>query len=81
MSKATTSAERAVAGTLEDLPARVEAARLEAPALVVVGQVVAVRERIESLRAEAPAPAPARERLSAARLLAGLRRRLARAAA
>jgi uroporphyrin-III C-methyltransferase len=82
VSKATTAAERAVSGKLEDLPALVEAARLEAPALVIVGQVVAVRERVEALRAASPVAAPPlRERGSAAKLFARLRRRLVKVAA
>jgi uroporphyrin-III C-methyltransferase len=81
VSKATTAGERAVSGTLDELPGLVEAARLEAPALVVVGQVVAVRERVEGLRAASPVAVPPRERGSAAKLFARLRRRLVKAAA
>jgi uroporphyrin-III C-methyltransferase len=81
VSKATTANERAVSGTLEALPGLVEAAKLEAPALVVVGRVVEVRSRIEALRAGTEAVAPPRERTSPARLFARLRKKLAKVAA
>jgi len=81
VSRATTAAERAVSGTLDELPALVEAAHLEAPALVIVGKVVAVSERVEALRAVNPVTPAGRERGSLATFLARLRRRLVRAAA
>ncbi len=43
VSRATLPDERVVAGTLADLPALVQAAAVEAPALLVVGEVVARR--------------------------------------
>jgi uroporphyrin-III C-methyltransferase len=42
ISAGTTDAERTVVGTLEDITGRVEAAALQAPAVVVVGEVVAL---------------------------------------
>jgi uroporphyrinogen III methyltransferase/synthase len=43
---ATTPAQRVVIGTLEDLSERTRDTDLDAPALVIVGDVVALRERI-----------------------------------
>jgi siroheme synthase len=47
VSRATLSDQRVVVGTLADIAARVRAAALEAPALLLVGKVVA--RRVESL--------------------------------
>ena len=57
----TTSAQRVVTGTLADLPARVAAEALKAPTLIIVGEVVRLRERLAWFDpAEAPqAPAAA----------------------
>jgi uroporphyrin-III C-methyltransferase/precorrin-2 dehydrogenase/sirohydrochlorin ferrochelatase len=44
--RGTTAAQRVVCGVLADLPERVHEARLEAPTLIVVGEVVALRERL-----------------------------------
>lgn len=44
--RGTTAAQRVVCGVLADLPERVSQARLEAPTLIVVGEVVALRERL-----------------------------------
>ncbi|MBK6517958.1 MAG: uroporphyrinogen-III C-methyltransferase [Polyangiaceae bacterium] len=46
VSAGTRPAQRVVVGTLEDIAARVVAARLPTPALVVVGDVVSLRERL-----------------------------------
>lgn len=46
VSHATLPSQRVVAGTLEDLADRVEAAALPSPALVIVGDVVGVRARL-----------------------------------
>ncbi len=43
----TTSRQRTVVGTLADIADRVEAAKVEPPAMVLVGEVVRLRERIE----------------------------------
>jgi siroheme synthase len=52
---ATQPEERVVVGTLADLAARVAAARHDGPAVVIVGEVVAVRERLLALAREAAA--------------------------
>lgn len=44
--QATTSEQRVVTGTLADLPARVAAEALKAPTLIIVGEVVRLRERL-----------------------------------
>jgi uroporphyrinogen III methyltransferase/synthase len=46
ITRATTPAQRVVIGTLEDLSERTRDADLDAPALVIVGDVVVLRERI-----------------------------------
>lgn len=51
ISSATRPDERIVTGTLATLAAKVEDAMGEAPALVIVGEVVAIRERLEVLYA------------------------------
>ncbi len=52
ISKATTPEETHVVGTLGTLPGLVAAAKLKAPALVVLGHVVDVHARIQELRAD-----------------------------
>ncbi|HUO85000.1 MAG TPA: uroporphyrinogen-III C-methyltransferase [Thermoanaerobaculia bacterium] len=47
ISHATTSRQRTIIGTLLDIAERVEQAALETPALVVVGEVVSLRETID----------------------------------
>jgi len=42
----TTLDQRVVSGTLADLPTRVEAAQLQAPCLIIVGEVVRLREQL-----------------------------------
>ena len=42
----TTSRQQVVAGTLADLPAKVEAAKLTAPAITIIGQVVQLRQTL-----------------------------------
>ena len=79
ISKATTPDEMQVIGTIATLPELVTEAKLEAPALVVVGHVVDVHARIAVLRRAEPVEATSVERRSA--FFAGLRRRLARLAA
>ncbi len=80
VSKATTPDERHVTGTLRTLPALVAEAKLAAPALVIVGRVVSVQARIEAL--SEPSPVNVRRmREVPGRLVASLRRRLARFAA
>ncbi len=49
--KGTLPEERIVEGTLDDIAAKVRLARLEGPALIVVGPVVEVGARIRALRA------------------------------
>jgi uroporphyrin-III C-methyltransferase len=77
VSWATTPRQRAVLGTLGDLPALARAAGVGAPATLVVGQVVRVAAELEALAAlgttadappDAPADAPARARAVAAPL-------------
>jgi uroporphyrin-III C-methyltransferase len=80
VSKATTSDERHVVGTIDTLPGRVAEARLAAPALVIVGEVVSVKERIDALAAPLT-PRASSVREAPARLFASLRKRLARLAA
>jgi uroporphyrin-III C-methyltransferase/precorrin-2 dehydrogenase/sirohydrochlorin ferrochelatase len=63
--QATTPVQRIVAATLAALPQRAAQARLHAPALIVVGEVVGLRERLQRLAADAtcvPAPAQAMAR-------------------
>ena len=43
---ATTPAQRVLVSTVADLAARVRAERFEPPAIVVIGDIVAVRERL-----------------------------------
>ncbi|GMA48758.1 hypothetical protein GCM10025857_01150 [Alicyclobacillus contaminans] len=47
--EATTPRQRVVAGTLSDIAERVRAAAIEPPALIVVGQVVAIRDQLGGL--------------------------------
>jgi uroporphyrinogen III methyltransferase / synthase len=47
VSKATTPAQRTVTGTLGDIAERVASAALETPALIIIGEVVSLRESIE----------------------------------
>jgi uroporphyrin-III C-methyltransferase len=44
--RGTTQAQRVVGGTLSDLNQRVTEARLQSPCLIIVGEVVALRERL-----------------------------------
>ena len=53
----TTREQRVVSGTLADLPGRVERARLRSPCLIIVGEVVRLRERLAWRDEEAAAPA------------------------
>lgn len=46
ISAGTTHAERTITGTLETIAARAEAAGLASPAIIVIGEVVALRERL-----------------------------------
>jgi uroporphyrin-III C-methyltransferase/precorrin-2 dehydrogenase/sirohydrochlorin ferrochelatase len=55
--RATTDAQRVVTGTLATLPDLAQARALKPPALVIVGEVVALRERLGTARSDA---APAR---------------------
>jgi len=59
----TTTRERVVSGTLDDLAARAFAARISPPALVIIGEVVGVRAMLDARRdrehaASRAAPAP-----------------------
>ena len=59
----TTAAQRIVVGTLADLPARARAADLAPPTLIIVGDVVGLRESLawfESAAAHREAPRPVR---------------------
>lgn len=47
ISRATTSEQRVVSGTLSTIAALVDAAKLSAPAIVVVGEVVELREHLD----------------------------------
>ncbi len=55
--RATTPAQRVVEATVATLPARAEATRVKPPALIVVGEVVALRSRLDWLAAPALAAA------------------------
>ena len=52
----TTSAQRVVAGTIEDLPGLASRANIASPALTIIGEVVALRERLDWFARE-PQPA------------------------
>ena len=43
----TTSAQETVTGTLRDIAARAARARLEPPVVIVIGDVVALRDRLQ----------------------------------
>ena len=49
----TSARQRVIAGTLDDLPARVEKAGVTGPSLVMVGEVVKLRERLQWFKGEA----------------------------
>ena len=49
----TTPTQRVVTGTLATLPARVARAKLQAPTLIIVGNVVGLREKFDWFK---PAP-------------------------
>jgi uroporphyrin-III C-methyltransferase len=55
ISRAATPDQRVVAGTLDSLPARLDAEPLPTPALIVIGHVVSVRDSLDRLAAEARA--------------------------
>jgi uroporphyrin-III C-methyltransferase len=57
--RGTTPAQRVVSGRLVDLPALAAAAGVRSPAVVVVGDVVRLRERLDWYAPAAAAPAPA----------------------
>jgi uroporphyrin-III C-methyltransferase/precorrin-2 dehydrogenase/sirohydrochlorin ferrochelatase len=62
--RATTEAQRVLVGTLATLPDLATAYAVKPPALVIVGEVVALRERLRTSRSDAP---PARLNLDAPR--------------
>lgn len=64
----TTRSQRVVTGTLETLPGLASSAALRPPTLIIVGEVVRLRERLAWFDPEADAVAPAEE---ARRLAAG----------
>ena len=70
VSHGTRAEQRVVVGTLATLPARVAASEVRAPTLIIVGDVVRLRERLDWFRpgasADAPADAPVRTPASAA---------------
>ena len=43
---ASVASQRTVVGTLADLPARIASAQLQSPAIVIIGEVVRLRERL-----------------------------------
>jgi uroporphyrin-III C-methyltransferase/precorrin-2 dehydrogenase/sirohydrochlorin ferrochelatase len=52
----TTAAQRVVTGTLATLPGKVERAKLKAPTLIIVGDVVKLRAKLAWFRPECPRP-------------------------
>jgi uroporphyrin-III C-methyltransferase / precorrin-2 dehydrogenase / sirohydrochlorin ferrochelatase len=58
----TTRTQRVITGTLATLPARVTRAKLRAPTLIIVGDVVRLRERLNWFTPEAEKTVPARSR-------------------
>jgi uroporphyrin-III C-methyltransferase len=54
----TTAHQRVVTGTLETLPKLAEAARLKPPTLIIIGQVVGLREKLAWFEEVVPRPAP-----------------------
>jgi siroheme synthase len=56
--KGTTPRQRVLAGTLATLAGQAAAARVRPPALVIVGEVVRLRDRLQWFRPDAAEPAP-----------------------
>ena len=57
VSQGTTPGQRVVTGTIETLPMDATAAALESPTLIIVGEVVGVRERLAAYAASGPGAA------------------------
>ena len=54
MQQGTTPTQRVVTGTLGTLPARVAKAKLHAPTLIIVGNVVRLREKLNWFAPDVP---------------------------
>jgi uroporphyrin-III C-methyltransferase/precorrin-2 dehydrogenase/sirohydrochlorin ferrochelatase len=73
--QATLPEQRVISGTLRDLAARVAAAHVRSPALLIVGEVVALRALTDNSLTQTPSPAAGTKERARVPLLPGEGRR------